>query len=78
MTKTKKDNDMNNCIGAIYTETKTKLSGPIERGVVCYQNQTCQRHDQPYMFDFHWKWNWAFVIDQIDSGMWWKPERITI
>ena len=27
--KTRQDNDMTNCIGIIYTETKSELSGPI-------------------------------------------------
>ena len=36
MTKTRHDNDLIDCIGVVYVETKTELSGPIEPGVVCY------------------------------------------
>ena len=42
MTKTKKDNDMTDRIGAIYVENKTELSWLIRSGVVCDKNQTGQ------------------------------------
>ena len=34
--------------GMVYVESKTKLSVPIEPGVVSNKNQTGQRHDQLY------------------------------
>lgn len=36
--KIRKDNHMNDCLGGVYTETKTELLGPIESGTICYQN----------------------------------------
>ena len=34
ITKTKQDNDMTDCIGLVYVENNTELSGPIGPGVV--------------------------------------------
>ena len=45
MTKTRQDNDVIDCISMVYAETESELSGPIELGVVCYQNQIGQQHD---------------------------------
>ena len=38
MTKTRQDNDVTNCISLVYAEIETKLWGPIESGVVSYEN----------------------------------------
>ena len=46
MIKARLGNDMTDCIGLVYTETETKLSGPIKPGVVCDKNQTRQRRDK--------------------------------
>lgn len=53
MAKTKQDNNMIECLGVVYAETETKLSGPIKRGVVCYQNQIEKQHDKLYKCDLH-------------------------
>ena len=55
--KTKQDNDLIDCIGVIYAETKIELSGPIKLSVVCYQNQTRQWHDRSYRYGLHQKQN---------------------
>lgn len=39
VTKTKKDNDVIDCIGVVYAEIKTELSVPNEPSAICYQNQ---------------------------------------
>ena len=39
VTKTRQNNDVIDCIGVVYAETKTKLLGPIKPGAVCYDNQ---------------------------------------
>ena len=57
MMKTKQDNDLIDCIGVIYAETKIELLGPIKLSVVCYQNQTRQWHDWSYRYDLHQKQN---------------------
>ena len=51
MIKTKLDNNVTNQIGLVYVEIETKLSGPIELGVVSYENQKRQRHDQFHKCD---------------------------
>ena len=50
MTKTKHDNNVTNCIGLVYAETKTKLLGPIWLGAVYDENQTGQWHNQLYRY----------------------------
>lgn len=40
MIKTRQDNDMTNQIGLVDVKTEIELSGPIELGVVFYENQT--------------------------------------
>ena len=42
VTKTRQDNDMTSYIGVVYAKNETELLGPIELGVVCYQNQIGQ------------------------------------
>ena len=37
MMKTRQDNDVNDCIGAIYVEIETKLSWPIEQDLVYHE-----------------------------------------
>lgn len=39
MMKTRQNNDVTDCIGVVYAETKTKLLGPIKPGAICYDNQ---------------------------------------
>ena len=45
MKKTRQDNDVNDCTGAVYTENKTELSWLIRLGAICDENQTKQRRD---------------------------------
>ena len=33
--KTKQDNDLTNCIGAVYAKNDTKISWSIELGTIC-------------------------------------------
>lgn len=65
MTKTRQDNDVIDWNGAIYAEIETKLSWPIELGVVCYDNKTRQQHDRSYKCAQHQKWNWVVMTDWI-------------
>ena len=37
VTKTRQDKDVTDCIGMVYAETKTKLLGPTEPSMVCYE-----------------------------------------
>ena len=75
MAKTKQDNNMIECLGVVYAETETKLSGPIKRGVVCYQNQIEKQHDKLYKSDLHWKWSWVVLTDRTECGLWQKKKR---
>ena len=43
MTKTRQDNDLIACIGAVYAENKIELSRPIKKGVV--QMKTIKDND---------------------------------
>ena len=38
MMKTRQDNDVTNCTGAIYVENETKLSWSIGRDAICDEN----------------------------------------
>ena len=42
MIKTRKYNDVTNCIAAVYDENETKLSWPIKLGDDCDENQIGQ------------------------------------
>ena len=37
--KTIRENDVTDCIGLVYVETKTSLLGPLSLGEVCDENQ---------------------------------------
>lgn len=43
VTKTRKDNNMTNCISALNTKKESKLSWSIELNAICDENQTGQR-----------------------------------
>ena len=43
--KTKQDNDMTNCIGAVYVENNIELSWLIRSGTVCDENHIGQLRD---------------------------------
>ena len=49
--KTKLDNDLTDCAGAIYAEKDSKLLWLIRPGVVCDENQIAQWHDLSYRCD---------------------------
>ena len=53
ITKTRQEKDMTNCIYVVYDEIETELLGPIELGMVCYQNKTRQQHVQLYRCSLH-------------------------
>ena len=36
--KTKEDNDVTNCIGVVYAESKIELLWPIRPGAICDEN----------------------------------------
>lgn len=72
----RQDNDMIGHTSAIYTENKTKLSQQIELGVVYDEKKIEQRCDRSYKYDLRHKGNWTIMTDRIESGMWWKLEKI--
>lgn len=51
MTKIRRDNDVIECIGAVYAEISFELSRPIEQDGVYYEKQTGQRRDLLYKYD---------------------------
>ena len=46
MKKVTQDNDVTNCIGAVYTENIIESSWSIRQGMVYDENDTGQWHDQ--------------------------------
>ena len=45
MMKTRQENEITDCTGAVYAENKTKLSSPIRHGAVCDENKIGERCD---------------------------------
>lgn len=51
MTNIRRDNDVIECIDAVYIEIGSELSRPIEQDGVYYEKQTGQRRDPLYRYD---------------------------
>ena len=72
VTKTKQDNDVINCTSATYSKNDTEPSWPIRLGANCDENQIGKLRDRLYRCGLCQKWNWASMIDQTKSDLWWK------
>lgn len=73
--KTKLDNNVTNCTDAIYIKNETKLSWPIELGVISDANQTRQWRDRSYRCSLRQKRNWATIFYWNKCGLWRKIDR---
>lgn len=61
--KSRQDNDMIDCTGAVYDDNDTKLSWPIGSCANSDENKIEQLHDWSYRCGLHWKWNWTIMTD---------------
>ena len=76
--KTRQDNDVTDCIGAIYVENKTGLLWLIKSGIICDENQIGQWHDWSYRYGLLQNRNLTVKTYMIGCGLWWKSDRITM
>ena len=53
--KTRRDNDVADCIDLVYAKIETELLGPIWSSAVYDANQTRQRYDPSYKCNLHQK-----------------------
>ena len=72
---TRQDNNVIDCIGAIYAKNETKLSWSIKSSAIYGENLIGQWCDRLYSSGLHWKWNWIIMIDQTGYRLWWKQDR---
>ena len=72
MTKTRHDNDVTDCTGAIYAKNDIELLWSIRLGVDCDGNYIGQQCDWLYKIDQCQKGNSAIVTDQMWFDLWWK------
>ena len=63
--KNRQDNDVTNCIGLIYAEIETKLTGSIWSSAVYDENKIGQWHDWSYRCILCQKRNWTILTDWI-------------
>ena len=73
--KTRKNNDMIDCIGVVYTKNKIELSWLIGQGAVYDKKQTGKIYGRLYRCNLHRKRNWVVVINCTRWDLWLKLDR---